>query len=47
MAVGWEVGRWWSAGLPGWHAFKRLNVSWEYRAGLHQALLTLACLLLC
>jgi hypothetical protein len=29
------------------HAFKRLNVRWEYRADIHQALLTLACCLVC
>ena len=29
------------------HAFKRLNVRWEYRADIHQALLTLACCLIC
>jgi transposase len=29
------------------HAFKRLNVRWEYRADIHQALLTLVCCLIC
>jgi transposase len=29
------------------HAFKRLNVRWEYRADIHQALLTLVCCRIC
>jgi transposase len=29
------------------HAHKRLAIRWEYRADIHQALVTLACRLIC